>query len=113
MTALLTTFHILVGMALIGLVLVQHGKGAEAGAAFGGGASSTVFGARGAATFLSRLTAWLVAIFFVTSLLLAYIVTSAPKGGSVVETAAPLVTQPAVTDVAPQESKPADVPAVK
>ncbi len=108
MTALLTTFHILVGMALIGLVLVQHGKGAEAGAAFGGGASSTVFGARGAATFLSRLTAWLVAIFFVTSLLLAYIVTSAPKSGSVVESAAPVVTE-----VTPQESKPADVPAAK
>ena len=108
MTALLTTFHILVGMALIGLVLVQHGKGAEAGAAFGGGASSTVFGARGAATFLSRLTAWLVVIFFVTSLLLAYIVTSAPKSGSVVEMAAPVVTE-----AAPQEIKPADVPAVK
>ena len=108
MTALLTTFHILVGMALIGLILVQHGKGAEAGAAFGGGASSTVFGARGAATFLSRLTAWLVAIFFVTSLLLAYIVTSAPKSGSVVET-----TRPVVTEAVPQESKPADVPVVK
>ena len=108
MTALLTTFHILVGMVLIGLVLVQHGKGAEAGAAFGGGASSTVFGARGAATFLSRLTAWLVAIFFVTSLLLAYIVTSAPNSGSVVEMAAPVVTE-----VAPQENKPADIPAAK
>ncbi len=108
MTALLTTFHILVGIALIGLVLMQNGKGAEAGAAFGGGASSTVFGARGAATFLSRLTAWLVAIFFVTSLLLAYIVTSSPKSGSVVETAAP-----AVVETTQQDVKPADVPAVK
>ena len=108
MTALLTAFHILVGLALIGLILVQHGKGAEAGAAFGGGASSTVFGARGAATFLSRLTAWLVTTFFVTSLLLAYIVTSAPTIGSVVET-----TPPVVTEVAPLENKPADVPAVK
>jgi preprotein translocase subunit SecG len=107
-TALLTTLHILVGMALIGLVLVQQGKGAEAGAAFGGGASSTVFGARGAATFMSRMTAWLVAIFFVTRLLLAYIVTAAPKLGSVVESAVP-----AMTEVLPQENKPADVPLVK
>jgi len=111
--ALLTTFHILVGLALIGLVLVQHGKGADAGAAFGGGASSTVFGAPGAATFLSRLTAWLVTIFFVTSLLLAYIVTSAPKIGSVVESAAPVVTEHMVNGVVPQENKPADVPAAK
>ena len=53
MTALLVGFHVLVGVVLIGLVLMQHGKGADAGAAFGSGASSTVFGARGAATFLS------------------------------------------------------------
>lgn len=108
MTALLMTFHILVGMALIVLVLMQHGKGAEAGAAFGGGASSTVFGARGAATFLSKLTAWLVAIFFVTSLLLAYIVTSVPERSSV-------VTKTPEEDVAPgvQDDKPADVPPVK
>ena len=108
MIALLTSFHVLVGIVLIGLVLVQHGKGADAGAAFGGGASSTVFGARGAATFLSRLTAWLVAIFFVTSLLLAYIVTSAPQRGSVVSSDLPVVTESV-----PQENKPADVPPAK
>ncbi|MEW6319131.1 MAG: preprotein translocase subunit SecG [Pseudomonadota bacterium] len=102
------TFHVLVGLALIALVLMQHGKGADAGAAFGGGASSTVFGARGAATFLSRLTAWLVAIFFVTSLLLAYIVTSAPERGSVVTSAPSVATEPAK-----QDNKPADVPSAK
>jgi len=107
-TTLLMTFHVLVGLALIMLVLMQHGKGADAGAAFGGGASSTVFGARGAATFLSRLTAWLVAIFFVTSLLLAYIVTSAPERGSVVTSTPSVVTEPAS-----QDSKPADVPSAK
>ncbi|MDM7321988.1 MAG: preprotein translocase subunit SecG [Gammaproteobacteria bacterium] len=108
MTALLVGFHVLVGVALIGLVLMQQGKGADAGAAFGSGASSTVFGARGAATFLSRTTAWLVAIFFVTSLLLAYIVTSAPQPGSVVSSEAP-----ANTEVVPQESKPTDVPSAQ
>ncbi|MEF3194217.1 MAG: preprotein translocase subunit SecG [Halothiobacillaceae bacterium] len=108
MTALLVGFHVLVGILLIALVLMQHGKGADAGAAFGSGASSTVFGARGAATFLSRTTAWLVAIFFVTSLLLAYIVTSAPQRGSVVSSEAPA---PAVA--APEEGKPSDVPSVK
>lgn len=105
MTALLVGFHVLVGLALIGLVLMQHGKGAEAGASFGGGASSTVFGARGAATFLSRLTAWLVAIFFVTSLLLAYIISTAPQRGSVVSS-----ELPASTEVVPKDDKPADVP---
>lgn len=108
MTALLVGFHVFVGVVLIGLVLMQHGKGADAGAAFGSGASSTVFGARGAATFLSRATAWLVAIFFVTSLLLAYIVTSAPQRGSVVSSEAP-----APDVVVPQESRPADVPSAK
>jgi preprotein translocase subunit SecG len=108
MTALLVGFHVLVGVVLIGLVLMQQGKGADAGAAFGSGASSTVFGARGAATFLSRTTAWLVAIFFVTSLLLAYIVTSAPQRSSVVSS-----ETPASSEVVPQESKPADVPLAK
>jgi preprotein translocase subunit SecG len=102
------SFHVLVGVALIGLILVQHGKGADAGAAFGSGASSTVFGARGAATFLSRVTAWLVATFFVTSLLLAYIVTSAPHRGSVVSSDVQVVTQPVS-----EESRPADVPSAK
>lgn len=64
--------HVLVALALIGLVLLQHGKGADAGAAFGSGASATVFGSRGAGSFLSRTTAILATIFFGTSLVLAY-----------------------------------------
>jgi len=64
--------HALVGVLLITLVLLQHGKGADAGAAFGSGASATVFGARGSASFLSRLTAGLAGLFFLTSLTLAY-----------------------------------------
>ena len=57
-------FHVVVALSLIGLVLVQHGKGADAGAAFGSGASSTVFGAQGSASFLTRLTAGLATAFF-------------------------------------------------
>lgn len=64
--------HLLVAIALVGLVLMQQGKGAETGASFGAGASGTVFGSQGSATFLSRLTAVLATVFFVTSLGLAY-----------------------------------------
>ncbi len=80
--------HILVALGLIGLVLLQQGKGADIGAAFGSGASNTVFGARGSANFLSRSTAVLAVLFFVTSLSLAYFVTAAPKRQSVIERAA-------------------------
>ena len=65
--------HILIGLAVIGLVLLQHGKGADMGAAFGGGASGSLFGATGSANFLSRSTAVLATLFFITSLTLAYL----------------------------------------
>jgi preprotein translocase subunit SecG len=80
MRTLLLLFHVGIAIGLIALVLLQHGKGAEAGAAFGSGASSTVFGSRGSASFLSRITAVLAAGFFLTSLSLTYFVaqTSAP-----------------------------------
>lgn len=65
-------FHVLIAAAIVGLVLLQRGKGADAGAGFGAGASGTVFGARGSASFLSRMTATLAALFIVTSLTLAY-----------------------------------------
>lgn len=64
--------HLLVALGLVGLVLVQQGKGADAGASFGAGASATVFGSQGSATFLSRFTAILAAVFFATSLGLAF-----------------------------------------
>lgn len=74
-TALLA-IHILVALGIIGLVLMQHGKGADAGAAFGagaaGGASGSVFGAKGSSNFLSRSTAILATVFFLTSLSMAY-----------------------------------------
>ena len=66
-------FHVLIAAAIVGLVLLQRGKGADAGAGFGAGASGTVFGARGSASFLSRMTATLAALFFASSLTLAYL----------------------------------------
>lgn len=68
----IVVLHLLVAIAVVGLVLMQQGKGAEAGASFGSGASATVFGSQGSGTFLSRVTAILAAVFFVTSLGLAY-----------------------------------------
>ena len=64
--------HIIVAIALSGLILIQHGKGADAGASFGSGAAGTVFGAAGSGNFLTRATAVLATIFFITSLALAY-----------------------------------------
>ena len=72
MQTILTVVHLFLALGLIGLVLIQHGKGADMGAAFGSGASATVFGARGSGNFLSRTTAILAALFFVTSMVLAY-----------------------------------------
>jgi preprotein translocase subunit SecG len=68
METLILVAHVLVAISIIGLVLLQHGKGADVGAAFGGGASGSLFGASGSANFLSRTTAVLAAIFFATSL---------------------------------------------
>jgi len=83
---LVLTIHVLAGLGIVGLVLMQHGKGADMGAAFGSGASGSLFGATGSANFLSRTTAVLAAVFFVTSLALSYLVTSRPKtGGSVMD----------------------------
>ena len=76
---ILTCLQVFSSFVIVGLVLLQRGKGAEAGAGFGAGASGTVFGARGATTALSRATAVFAAIFMVNSLALAYLGTSASK----------------------------------
>ncbi|MET0210515.1 MAG: preprotein translocase subunit SecG [Burkholderiaceae bacterium] len=88
-------FNILVGvqmlaaLSMIGLILIQHGKGADMGAAFGSGSAGSLFGASGSANFLSRTTAVLAALFFVCTLLLAYFSNARPTGGgSVLERAA-------------------------
>jgi preprotein translocase subunit SecG len=72
METILTVVHLFLAIGLVGLVLMQHGKGADAGAAFGSGASATVFGSQGSANFLSRATAVFATLFFITSLWLAY-----------------------------------------
>ena len=77
--------HVLIAVAIIGLVLLQHGKGADMGSGFGGGASSSLFGATGSANFLSRATAVLATFFFLTSLGLAYLATNKPRGGGVLD----------------------------
>ena len=69
---LVLVFHVLAALAVIGLVLIQHGKGADAGAGFGGGASSTVFGSGGAGNFLQRMTTGIAIAFFLTSFGLAF-----------------------------------------
>lgn len=71
--------HVLIALVIIGLVLLQHGKGADMGSGFGGGASGSLFGATGSANFLSRATAVLATLFFLTSLGLAYLATSKPR----------------------------------
>lgn len=99
--SLLLTVHILVALGIIGLVLMQHGKGADMGAAFGSGGSGSLFGATGSANFLSRTTAVLATVFFVCTLMLAYFGTARPstKSSSVLEGAA--VTAPAAAASAP------------
>ena len=74
MQTILLLVHVLAALGMIGLILMQHGKGADAGAAFGGGggASATVFGSQGSGSFVTRLTAGLATVFFITSLSLAY-----------------------------------------
>lgn len=80
MQAVFVVIHLVLAIAVIGLILIQHGKGADAGAAFGSGASATVFGAQGSGSFLSRLTAILATLFFITSVTLAaFALQTAPK----------------------------------
>ncbi len=71
MQTVILALHIIIAIAMIGLILIQHGKGADAGASFGAGAAGTVFGAAGSANFLTRTTAVLAGLFFITSLALA------------------------------------------
>jgi len=95
MLTLILVVQMLSALAMIGLILIQHGKGADMGAAFGSGGSGSLFGATGGANFLSRTTAVLAAVFFVCTLALAYFSNARPAApsGSVLEGAA--VTAPA------------------
>ncbi len=111
MYTILVVVQVLVAIALIALVLLQQGKGADAGAAFGSGASGTVFGARGSANFLSTATAWLAAAFFGISLALAYFVNARSEGASLVDQVQAPVATPATPQIAvPAETAPAAAP---
>jgi preprotein translocase subunit SecG len=102
---IILTVQMLSALGMIGLILVQHGKGADMGAAFGSGGSGSLFGASGSANFLSRTTAVLATVFFVCTLALAYFGNLRPaSSGSVLEGAA--VVAPAATPAA-AESAPA------
>jgi preprotein translocase subunit SecG len=90
MYQVIIVIHVLLGLSIVGLILMQQGKGADAGATFGGGASGSVFGAQGAASFLSRTTAILATMFFITSLGLAWL--NGNKSGAAVD----FMTTPAV-----------------
>ncbi len=99
--------HVIAAVGIIGLVLIQHGKGADVGAAFGTGSAGSVFGSAGSANFLSRLTAGLALVFFITSIGLSFL---ANKRGS---NKGVMANQPAATQSAPEKAPGAsDVPAV-
>ena len=101
--------QVLIALSIIGLVLIQHGKGADAGAAFGGGASGTVFGSRGSGNFLSRTTGILAALFFANSLFLAWM-TAHPTDVATESVIPAAVSETGSTTAAPATSVPADVP---
>ena len=109
MDTILLIVHVVVAAALVGLVLLQQGKGADMGAAFGAGASQTVFGARGSGNFLTRTTAILAALFFITSMVLAYF---AGQGARVTSVTDEVVPTEQVAPVAPSEPVAEDVPVV-
>ena len=101
------TLQVLSALAVILLVLLQHGKGADMGAAFGSGASGSLFGATGSANFLSRLTAAMAAVFFVSTLALAFVSNEGQGIGSVMEgVSVPASSVPAVPGSTPDSSVP-------
>ena len=112
METLILVLHVLAALAIVGLVLLQHGKGADMGAAFGSGSAGSLFGSAGAANFLSRTTAVLAAVFFASSLALTYFSAAPSQSGGVTESLA----IPAGKDAAPaapatSAPAPAGVPA--
>ena len=123
LNAILLVLQVLLSISLITLVLLQHGKGADAGAAFGSGASATVFGAKGSGNFLTKATSIVAMLFFVTCLGLAYLASNREGPSSVMESvvdtqqleqAAPaeqgstILTQPESKDLPPLDVPPAD-----
>jgi preprotein translocase subunit SecG len=120
LTTLLILAQVICAIAIVVLVLLQHGKGADMGAAFGGGASGSLFGATGSANFLSRMTAGMATLFFLATLGLAYTgtATRAPRSSGGVMSTMPAPAGAPATDPEPGKdaakdaggSKPADIP---
>lgn len=116
MENIITVIHVLAAAALIGLILLQHGKGADMGAAFGSGASGSLFGVSGSSNFLSRATSISVMVFFATSLSLAYIASDRSNGSSVVKVPTPAAVEKTIgaddvpADTAPVAGTAEDVP---
>ena len=117
--SVLVAIDVILAIGIIGLVLIQQGKGADVGAAFGGGASGTVFGARGSTSFLTRTTAILVALFFINSLALAYLASHRPVTESVINTTEEVDVIPSaesvpedevVTELPQEEEEASDLP---
>lgn len=119
MQQFLLVFHVFLSVGIIGLVLVQRGKGADAGAALGGGSSGSVFGSQGSSNFLSTATAVLATGFFVVSLTLAYLASNREQASSVVNgsvvTAPVAAPAPATNDIpaAADVTTTSDVPAAE
>ena len=106
LSSVILAVQMLAALGMIGLILMQHGKGADMGASFGGGSSGSLFGATGSANFLSRTTAVLATVFFVATLALAYLSNVRPaSSGSVLENAP--VSAPAPAQTIPGTAAPA------
>jgi preprotein translocase subunit SecG len=105
MYAILLVIHVIIAVMLIGLILIQHGKGAQTGAAFGSGASQTVFGSQGSGGFLSQTTGILAALFFAVNLLIVFLLNRANHQE--------VMANPAVVEKAVQEKGKTTEPAGK
>ena len=111
--SILLIVQVLLSISLVVLILLQHGKGADAGAAFGSGASATIFGARGSGNFLSRSTASVAILFFIGCLSLAYLSSNREMPDSVtgsVTSQSPSIELPAGDDVPPADDSAAETP---
>jgi preprotein translocase subunit SecG len=109
----LLVFQVVVAASLIGFILIQHGKGADAGAAFGSGASSTVFGSQGSGNFLTKTTAVLAFLFLSNSLLLGYIATQRVEAPvSLMESEAVVIEEVMETDVPAMNTPESDIPSI-
>ena len=112
LNSILLVVQVLLSIALITLILLQHGKGADAGAAFGSGASGTVFGSKGAGNFLSRTTAILATLFFLVSLALGYISSHHETPSSITESVTAPATAPQTMLQDDNTAQPTDLPPV-